>query len=108
MNPQHRLTFRYEPAASTNVPPLILAYSLYSWREQQGGISTTSIQTLLNEGSTPGKVFLLNRSQLLNHLHILEETGIVKIAQIADLDNITYTYDGSALNLLEQFYETAH
>jgi len=35
----------------------------------------------------------------------LEFQGIVKVSRIADLDNVAYTFDGTALDILKMYYQ---
>ena len=94
----------YVPA-KPEPPPLLLAYILYSKREGNLRTSTTSLANILSEDGQIGKVFLLTRTSLLEALRQLEFKGFVTIAQVADLENIGYTYDGKALDILKMCYE---
>lgn len=94
----------YLPTPPTEVPNLILAYALYRWRERLNGITTTSIHKLLNDEGQIGKIFLLSNNQIDSALRMLETLGLIRITKVADLDNITYTYDGNAIDLLERYY----
>lgn len=86
------------------IPPLIIAYAIYKQRELTNQISTTAISTLLEDEGSPGKAFQLERSKLLFALRKLESEGFLRISQIADLDNVNYTYDGSTKDILERIY----
>lgn len=83
----------------------LLGYVLYQRREASIHTSTISISNLLHEEGQMGKVFLLNESQLQKKLRELEFGGIVKVSRIADLDNVTYTFDGTALDILKMYYQ---
>jgi len=90
---------------SVDLKTLLLAYVLYARRESSIRTSTISIRNLLLEEGQVGKVFLLNESQLLEKLRELEFQGIVKVSRIADLDNVAYTFDGTALDILKMYYQ---
>jgi len=88
------------------VHPLTMAYALYDQRERQATCSTTiSIRALLVEPALPGRVFKLNREALEELLRALQVQGIVDVWKTADLDNIAYTFDGRAIELLERYYQ---
>lgn len=92
-NPQH-------------VPPLVVAYVIYSEREKHyPTVTTIRIDNLLTDDGNVGKVFLLTRAKLEEILHRLEFEGIVSVSHTADLDSVGFTYHGSALDLLETYYE---
>lgn len=84
---------------------LLFAYILYSRREGGLRTSTTSINSILSEDGQVGKIFLLTRSRVLEALRQLEFRGLVTVAQVADLDNIGYTYEGEAFDILKTYYE---
>jgi len=90
---------------SVDLETLLLAYVLYRRRESSIRTSTISVRSLLLEDGQLGKVFLLNESQLQIKLRELEFRGIVKVSRIADLDNVTYTFDGTALDILRMYYQ---
>lgn len=90
---------------SVDLKTLLLAYVLYHRRESSMRTSTISVRSLLLEEGQVGKVFLLNDSQLRKKLRELEFRGIVKVSRIAELDNVTYTFDGSALDILRMYYQ---
>lgn len=85
--------------------PLLFAYILYSRREGGLRTSTTTINSILSEDGQVGKIFLLTRSGVLEVLRQLEFRGLVTVAQVADLDNIGYTYEGKAFDILKTCYE---
>lgn len=85
--------------------PLLFAYILYSRREGKLRTSTISIDSIMSQNGQPGKIFLLARDRLVDLLHQLEFKGLVTVARVADLNNIGYTYDGQALNILNMCYE---
>jgi len=93
-------------AGQCPVHPLILGYALYDQRERQATCSTTiSIRGVLDEPASPGRVFKLNREALEELLRALQVQGIVDVWKTADLDNIAYTFDGRAIELLERYYQ---
>jgi len=86
--------------------PLLIAYVLYDQREKYyPTVSTIRIDNLLGDDGNVGKVFLLTRASLEQILHQLEFEGIVSVSHTADLDSVGFTYHGSALDLLETYYE---
>lgn len=90
---------------SVDLHPLLLGYVLYHKRETSVHTSTISIGNLLQEEGQVGRVFLINEPQLHKKLRELEFQGIVKVSRIADLDNITYTFDGTSLDILKMYYQ---
>ena len=90
---------------SIDLHPLLLGYVLYHRRETGIHTSTTSIRNLFLEEGQVGKVFLLNEIQLQKKLQELEFQGIVKVSRIANLDNVAYTFDGTALDILNMYYQ---
>ena len=100
-----------EVAKETYVPGVVdphsflLGYVLYHRREASVYTSTISARNILREEGQMGKVFLLSEPQLQGKLRELEFRGLVKVSRIADLDNVTYTYDGTALDILKMYYQ---
>lgn len=90
---------------SVDLHPLLLGYALYHRREISTHTSTISIRNLLYEEGQVGKIFLFSELQLQNKLRELEFRGMVKVSRIADLDNVTYTFDGTALDILKMYYQ---
>lgn len=96
----------YRRGDPQHVPPLIVAYVIYSEREKHyPTVTTIRINNLLGDDGNVGKVFLLTRARLEEILHRLEFEGIVSVSHTADLDSVGFTYQGSALDLLETYYE---
>ena len=92
-NPQHILS-------------LVVAYVIYSERERHyPTVTTIRIDNLLSDDGSAGKVFLLTRTSIEEILQRLEFEGIVSVSHTADLDSVGFTYQGSALDLLEMYYE---
>jgi phosphoadenosine phosphosulfate reductase len=86
--------------------PLLTAYALYDQREKHYPTATTiRIDNLLGDDGNVGKIFLLTRARLEEILHQLEFEGIVSVSHTADLDSVGFTYQGSALDLLEMYYK---
>jgi len=90
---------------SEPLSPLLVAYVIYNQREKGLATSTIAIDTLLSEDGNVGKIFVLARDELMAMLHQLEFKGLVRISQVADLDNIAYTFEGSSLDILRMYYE---
>ena len=96
----------YQRGTPSELPsPLLVAYVIYDQREKGLATSTTAIDTLLSEDSNVGKILILDRDQLMAKLRQLEFKGLVRISQVADLDNIAYTFEGSSLDILRMYYE---
>jgi hypothetical protein len=98
----------YEVSRSVEVPPQIVAYVLYDYRDRHNprarSISTSDV--LVSDGNI-GKVFLMPREQLnstLNLLSTAEHGGFVRIARCADIDQVELLFDGTALDLLSSTY----
>jgi len=94
----------YRAMAIEKVPVLILGFVLYDRRQKGVQTSTISINTLLTINGQVGKIFLLQREQLMSKLKQLEAKGIVGISQIADLDNIVFKHLDNPLSLLADYY----
>lgn len=90
---------------SIDVRTPLLAYALYEQREIGLRTSTISSQSLLREKGQVGRVFLLNESQLHEKLRQLEFSSVVRVSRIADLDNVAFTFDGKALDILSKYYK---
>jgi hypothetical protein len=96
----------YRKGNPQHVPPLVVAYVIYSERERHyPTVTTIRIDNLLSDDGSAGKVFLLTRTSIEEILHRLEFEGIVSVSHTADLDSVGFTYQGSALDLLETYYE---
>ena len=95
----------YHAGTPLDINPLVVGYALYDRRSTGVPTSTATIESLLSTTGSAGKIFLLTRASLLEVLRQLEFKGFVTIAQVADLDNIGYTYDGQALDILRMCYE---
>ncbi len=87
------------------VPSLVIGFILYNQRQQEGQVSTISINELLNQPGHVGKVFLLSREQLMAKLRQLEAKGVIGISQFADLDNVTFGHVADPLSLLADYYQ---
>lgn len=96
---------RFIARSPSYLPSLILGYALYSRWEASLQTSTIPINNVLTESGQAGKVFFLDGPQLLEKLRELEFQGIVKVSRIADLDNVAYTFDGTALDILKMYYQ---
>lgn len=86
------------------VPALILGFALYDRRQQEGQVSTVSINDLLSQDGQIGRVFLLSRKHLMAKLRQIEARGVIGISQFADLDNVTFRSMYDPLSLLEKYY----
>lgn len=89
----------------SDLDPLIVGFCLFYRLETGFRESTTSVSRLMSEDRTPGVVFHLTESQLRQKLATLESVGFISATKIADIDGITYTWSGTAISLLEQYYE---
>jgi len=98
----------YRAQSASALPELVLGYAIYHQREKGIATSTIAIDSLLAEQNSVGRVFLLDRIQLLNQLNQIELRGLVRISRIADLDNIAYTFEGNSVDILRMYYEEAH
>ena len=86
---------------------MILGYALYALRESSDnpGASTISISRILTEPAQIGHLFLLEREVLLKRLRELEVEGFVRVANEGGLDNISFTFSGNSLAVLEHYYQ---
>lgn len=98
----------YRAQSASALPELVLGYAIYDQREKGIATSTIAIDSLVVEKNSVGRVFLLDRNQLLSQLNQLELRGLVRIHRIADLDNIAYTFEGNSVDILRMYYEEAH
>lgn len=87
-----------------DIPPVLLAFCLYDYRERYGLEATTSFMRLMTEKGRPGKVFGMTEPELRLALKSVEWEGLITIVQSADIDGIAYTYQGDAINFLRQSY----
>ncbi|MBC8492471.1 MAG: DUF4007 family protein [Chloroflexi bacterium] len=90
------------------LPDLVLGYAIYDQREKGIATSTIAIDSILAEQNSVGRVFLLDRHQLISQLNHLELRGLVRINRIADLDNIAYTFGGNSVDILRMYYDEVH
>ena len=95
----HDKITRAEPYS---IHPLLLGYILY---DNRNGRTSIGFEELLNEVGNMGKFFGLNSKQLDSKIVDMMNIGIVRLIQYADLHMIEFTFQGSALNLLEKFYD---
>ena len=92
-----------EPLSST-----LVAYVMFDQRRQHYPDSTTvAIDELLTANGNVGRVFQLNRAQLDRHLHRLKSNGYIGLLQFADHDHVQFLFEGSPLEILQQYY-TSH
>ncbi|MBC7570529.1 MAG: DUF4007 family protein [Spirosoma sp.] len=84
-----------------NVHPLLVAYILYDNRH---GRVSISINELMQEPGNIGKFFGYDSRSLEMQLSSLQELGLAKRVQSADLNMINYLYDGTPLSLVERYY----
>ena len=95
----------YQVNTPLEIDPLIIGYALYEQRNAGLRTSTATIENLLSTAGSVGKIFLLTRGSLLESLRQLEFRGLITVAQVADLDNVGYTYEGQAFDILKMCYE---
>jgi hypothetical protein len=84
------------------IHPLFLGYIIY---ENRNGRTSIGFDELLNEVGNIGTFFGFNSKKLDNKIVEMMNIGIVRMVQHADLHMIEFVYQGSALNLLEKFYD---
>ncbi len=92
----------------TALPPLVLGYCLFRRLETGFTESTTAIARLLQEDGCPGWVFRLHSGDLRQKLAELESAGYIAVARMADIDGISYAFQGASLQLLEAYFTSAH
>jgi hypothetical protein len=88
----------------SDVPSLVLGFCLFHRLEQGLRESTTSMLRLLLEEGGPGRVFRLSEEVLRQKLAELESAGLLSVVRIADIDGVSYAFNGSPLDLLEQYF----
>jgi len=98
----------YRVQSGSVLPELVLGYAIYDQREKGIATSTIAIDAVLAEPNSVGRVFLLDRNQLVSQLNQLELRGLVRIHRIADLESIAYTFEGNSVDILRMYYEEAH
>jgi hypothetical protein len=86
------------------VPPLVLGYCLYEFLERGLEESTTSVSRLVEESGRLGRAFSLKEDTLRERLAGLEAEGYITVVRSADIDGISYIYDGKALDILRAYY----
>lgn len=84
-----------------NVHPLLLAYVLYS---ASRGRHSISMAELLTEPGNIGNFFGYDMRTLDSRVSDLDELGIVKRVQVANLNMIELLYNGSPLAFVERYY----
>lgn len=82
--------------------PLFLGYIIY---ENRNARTSIGFDDLLNEIGNIGTFFGLNSKELDSKIVEMENIGIVRMVQHADLHIIEFIHQGSALSLVEKFYE---
>lgn len=90
----------------SDVPSLVLAFCLFHRLERGLRESTTSMSRLLQEEGGPGRVFRLSEGDLRQKLTELESAGLLSVVRIADIDGISYAFNGSPLDLLERYFNS--
>jgi len=87
--------------------PLLLAYAVYDQRERhQAASATVSIGSLIHSVESPGVIYRLSRGSVDEKIRRLESAGVLDVSTSAELDNVAYTFEGSALDLLQLYYES--
>jgi len=88
------------------IHPLFVAYVIYSQREKHYPTASTSrILNLLTDDGNVGKVLSLARDGLEKILEKLRFEGLIDVSHTADLDQVGFTYKGSAIEILERYYQ---
>lgn len=90
--------YRAEPY---NVHPLLIAYILY---DNQNSRVSTSVNELMQEPGNIGKFFGYDSRKLDKQLAALQDAGLIKRVQTADLNMINYLFTGTPLSLIERYY----
>ena len=82
--------------------PIFLGYIIY---ENRNARTSIGFDELLNEVGNIGTFFGLNSKELDSKIVEMENIGIIRMVQHADLHMVEFIYQGSALSLLEKFYD---
>lgn len=93
---------RVSRAEAYNVHPLLLAYILY---DNSRGRHSISLPELVDEPGNIGKFFGYTIQTIENSLTALENLGVIKRVQHANLNMIELLYKGTPLAFVEQYYE---
>lgn len=96
----------YRCGVPQTVPPLILAYVLYSQREKlYPDSSSVSIPEVLSADGNVGKILLIKEDQLDTALVQLQTNDYIRVMSFADLNHIAFVFKGNSIDILRQFYE---
>lgn len=84
---------------------LILGFCLFDRAGRGPRASTISISRLLREEGYPGLVFRISEDNLRQRLHELESASFLSVIRIADIDGISYSFEGSPMDFLERYFQ---
>lgn len=90
-----------ERAEPYQAEPLLLAYILYYNRRNRTSIGFSE---LLREENNMSKFFNLDQKKLDDKVVELNNLGLTRLIQYADLHHIEYTYNENPLKLVEKYY----
>lgn len=90
-----------------SIHPLLVAYVIYDQREKRyPSASTIRITNLLTDDGNVGKVFSLTKDKLEEILEKLRFERLLDVSYTAGLDQVGFTYKGSAFEILERYYKS--
>lgn len=78
---------------------------LYGILKQMKDDTTISIESLLDDENSVGKIFNLNRILLLEYLNILENKEYLKVTRTAGLDSVKRETQKNSNEIIENYYK---
>lgn len=95
----------FKKAQPVDIPPLAFLYCLAHFREKHyAGSSALDIETICRAENSPGKVLLLSEYQVRSQLEDLHNAGIVRLEQLANLDQVRFTDSLTTEYVLQKIY----
>jgi hypothetical protein len=84
------------------LPTAVFLYALVEFAQRRGTSRVLSVDTLMHEPGSPGRVFVLDEDAVLEHLAVItaDSTGEIRWSETAGLRQISFHSDPADLNLI--------
>ena len=95
------------------LPTAVFRYALVDFARRRGGARVMSVDTLLHEPGSPGRVFVLDEDAVLEHLAAItaDSSGTIRWSETAGLRQVSFHCDPAELdlvNILSAAYSRQH
>lgn len=85
------------------LPSAVFRYALVEFAQRRGGSRVMSVDTLLHEPASPGRVFVLDEDAVLEHLAAItsDASGNIRWSETAGLRQVSFHCDPASIDLVK-------